>query len=60
MDNTELSLEQLEGCNAGILMEALIGYEIVKAIDGTSKDRPINQAVNKARRETPKPFKWFL
>ena len=60
MDDTELSLEQLEGCNAGILTETLIGYKIVKAIDGTSKDRPINQAINKARRKMPEPLRWLL
>ena len=60
MDNTQLSLEQLEGCNGGILMEAFAAYQIVKAIDGTTKERPINNAIYKAKREAPEPFKWML
>ena len=59
MNYTELSLEQLEHCNGGILMEALTAYKIVKTIDANSKERPINNAISEARQSTPGPFSWF-
>ena len=60
MNNTELSLEQLEHCNGGILMEAFAAYQIVKTIDANSEDRLISNAIYEAKQTTPLPISHVL
>ncbi len=68
MNNTELSLEQLESCNGGLgfnpfvstIVQAAHGYIFAKSIDQQTKDRPINTALDKARKAVPEPLSWYI